>query len=293
MVNDMENNAIRILSFGEIIWDVFPDRACLGGAPLNFAAHAKKSGAQAYLLSAVGSDELGSRAQEEIARLGVATDYIQVCPDLPTGQCRVTLDEHAVPTYQILSDVAYDRIGAPDSLAPDSFDALAFGTLALRQAYNRDAIASLIARRVCRTVFCDLNLRAPFYTPETVDFCLSHAQVVKLSETELAYVLSDLLHVDAPAYEQGLRALAAAYPNLSLVLLTCGEQGAYAYEVGAGALTYAPAKTVKVVSTVGAGDSFGATFFTHYLQGASIDECLRLATERSAYVVAHLSAIPD
>ena len=163
----------------------------------------------------------------------------------------------------------------------------------MREAYNRDAIAALIARRVCRTVFCDLNLRAPFYTPETVDFCLSHAQVVKLSETELAYVLCDLLHVDAPEYDKGLRALAAAYPNLSLVLLTCGEQGAYAYVAKEDSLTFAPAKQVEVVSTVGAGDSFGATFFTHYLNGVSIDECLRLATERSAYVVAHLSAIPD
>ncbi len=288
-----ENSPIKILSFGEIIWDVFPDRACLGGAPLNFAAHAKKSGAQAFLLSAVGTDELGARAMEEIALLGLSTDYISVCPDLPTGQCRVTLDEHAVPTYNILENVAYDRIGLPDASLAASFDALAFGTLALREAYNRETVTSLITRGICRTVFCDLNLRAPFYTPETVAFCLSHAQVLKLSETELAYVAQELLHADASDYTQGLRALSAAYPNLALVLLTCGEQGAYAYVTAQNSLTYAPAKQVQVVSTVGAGDSFGATFFTHYLGGAPIAECLRLATERSAYVVSHLSAIPD
>jgi fructokinase len=33
---------MRILSIGEIIWDVFPGHEHLGGAPLNFAAHARK-----------------------------------------------------------------------------------------------------------------------------------------------------------------------------------------------------------------------------------------------------------
>ncbi len=30
---------MKILSFGEIIWDVYEDKKCIGGAPFNFAAH--------------------------------------------------------------------------------------------------------------------------------------------------------------------------------------------------------------------------------------------------------------
>ena len=30
---------MKILSFGEIIWDIYSDKKCIGGAPFNFAAH--------------------------------------------------------------------------------------------------------------------------------------------------------------------------------------------------------------------------------------------------------------
>ena len=52
----------KILAFGEIIWDIFPDKKCIGGAPFNFLAHSVKQGATAYLVSAVGKDEIGKDA---------------------------------------------------------------------------------------------------------------------------------------------------------------------------------------------------------------------------------------
>jgi fructokinase len=59
---------MKILSFGEIIWDVYPDRRALGGAPLNFAIHFAARGGSAYMLSAVGDADLASA-------LSAATDY--------------------------------------------------------------------------------------------------------------------------------------------------------------------------------------------------------------------------
>ena len=53
---------MNILSFGEIIWDVYPNEKHIGGAPFNFAAHAKRAGAEAFLMSAVGNDTLGQEA---------------------------------------------------------------------------------------------------------------------------------------------------------------------------------------------------------------------------------------
>ena len=49
---------MKVLAFGEILWDVYPDRKYLGGAPLNFAAHLAKHAEEAYMLSSVGEDEL-------------------------------------------------------------------------------------------------------------------------------------------------------------------------------------------------------------------------------------------
>ena len=52
------------LSFGEILFDVFPDKATLGGAPLNVAGHMTKLGLKGAILSALGDDDYGKRAME-------------------------------------------------------------------------------------------------------------------------------------------------------------------------------------------------------------------------------------
>ena len=53
-----------VLSFGEVLWDLFPDSRVIGGAPFNFAAHRSKLGAEVSFVSAVGQDELGEAAAE-------------------------------------------------------------------------------------------------------------------------------------------------------------------------------------------------------------------------------------
>ena len=101
---------MKILSFGDIIWDVYPDKACIGGALLNFSAHVANSGAHSLLMSAVGDDVLGKDAIEKLRCFGVDTKYVGVDATLPTGQFRVTLDENAVPSFCLLDNVAYDNI---------------------------------------------------------------------------------------------------------------------------------------------------------------------------------------
>ena len=49
---------MKVLSFGEILWDVYPDEKYIGGAPLNFAAHFSKLGGKSYMISALGDDAL-------------------------------------------------------------------------------------------------------------------------------------------------------------------------------------------------------------------------------------------
>ena len=50
---------------------------------------------------------------------------------------------------------------------------------------------------------------------------------------------------------------------------------------------------MDVVSTVGAGDSFGAAFLTAYLRTGNIETALQKAVEISAFVVAHKEAVPQ
>ena len=60
---------MKILSFGEIIWDIYDSGPVIGGAPLNFAANCAGLGAESYMLSAVGSDALGRIMSQRVTSL--------------------------------------------------------------------------------------------------------------------------------------------------------------------------------------------------------------------------------
>ena len=280
---------MKILSFGEIIFDVYPDRECIGGAPLNFAAHACREGADAYLLSAVGNDILGNRALEFLNKIGIFADYVSVKPDFETGKCLVTLDERGVPTFNVKNEAAYDYI---NSECKEYFDVIAFGTLALRNNVSLNTLKKLLKGRNYGKVFCDINLRSPFYTKESVELCLENANILKLSDTELYYVLDTFFSIRYENLAQNLYLLCSKYPNIEEITVTYGKDGAYAFSITEDKICYAPAKQVDVISTVGAGDSFGAAYLVSRLKGNDIISSLEHATEVSAYVVSCKDAIP-
>ena len=65
---------MKLLSFGEVLWDIYPDKKHIGGAPFNVAAHFSKLGGNSYMLSAVGSDELGNETQKKLRELNINTE---------------------------------------------------------------------------------------------------------------------------------------------------------------------------------------------------------------------------
>ncbi len=92
------NHVPVIVGLGEMLWDVFPDGPRLGGAPLNFScstAELAQSGAQVFMASTVGTDELRRRAIHSLAEHGVNTTCMQSA-DHPTGQVLVELDSAGV-----------------------------------------------------------------------------------------------------------------------------------------------------------------------------------------------------
>ncbi|MBE6577721.1 MAG: histidinol-phosphatase HisJ family protein [Ruminococcaceae bacterium] len=287
----------KILSFGEVIWDVYDQKAVIGGAALNFAAHASKCGLDSFLLSAVGNDELGERAVELAQGFGVSTDLIQRT-DKQTGKCLVTLDTRGVPNYRVLDDVAYDNITITDedveaicALAPD---ALYFGTLIQRNAVSRATLRKLCERCAFEEIVCDVNLRNNCYDRDSVEFCLSKATVLKVSDEEEP----TLREMGVFACEQYshlaiTKAICEKYPQIKHILLTCGEKGCFVYSAKTGEHFYQDAQKVKVASTVGAGDSFFAAFVASYLSGRSVEDAVKLGSCLSGFVVSRTGAIPD
>ena len=282
---------MKILSFGEVLWDVYPDAAHLGGAPLNFAGHLALQGADAYFVSAVGKDILGEKTIREVKKLGVKTDYISVSESKETGKCIVTLDENAVPKYDLLSDVAYDYIQLPDFKADHDFDAIAFGTLALRMNNNIEVLKAIIKNAKHKEIYSDLNIRPPFYSEESIRFCMSNATIAKISDEELPIITKCLIGKDLD-YKSAAVAFAEAYGQLKLIIITKGADGSCTYDSRTKTFYETPAALVKVVSTVGAGDSFGAAFLYKYFNKEDIPSCMEYASKVSALVVGQKDAIP-
>lgn len=281
---------MKVLAFGEVLWDVFPDKKHLGGASLNFGAHLAKHGHSVYMLSALGQDDLGDAALAQIKKWGMMTEYISTLPDQQTGKCVVSLDKNGLPSYNLLQDVAYDHIRT-DKVA-GSFDVLYFGTLALRGSYNRQSLKKLLEYNNFAHIFVDLNIRPPFHFAETVAFGVEKATILKISDEELG-VVAQLLGMEHQAPGIFAKELATKYPNLQYIIITLGGDGAYTLDCKAGTDYTCPCEKVDVVSTVGAGDSFSAAFVHQFTGGADLTGCLQYASKVAGFVVSRQGAVPD
>ena len=287
---------MKILSFGEIIWDVYADRAVIGGAPLNFAAHCVKCGADGYILSAVGNDELGDKAIGELERLNVSTALVGRAKQ-PTGTCIVTLNEKRIPSYNLINNVAYDFIELSEhtlqKINLECFDAICFGTLSQRNPVSAATLRSLLDACDFGEIFCDINLRPNGYCEDSVKLCFERATTLKISDEEAPLLerfdfMKDISFADS---RTALLKLFERYPNVKRILYTKGADGSEVH-TREGFTVIAPV-SVPVVSTVGAGDSFGASWLTSMLCGATFEDAAKIATKVSAFVVSRTEAIPD
>ena len=117
----------KIIGLGEILWDMLPDGKVWGGAPANFAYHCSQLGAESYVVSAIGNDDLGAEIRENVERLNLSTDYIFTDEKIPTSTVTVKLDEHGHPEYTIHEDVAWDNLPVEQSaLDPEDFRDITF-----------------------------------------------------------------------------------------------------------------------------------------------------------------------
>jgi fructokinase len=153
-----------ILGIGELLWDVLPNAARLGGAPANFAVMAGRLGNRAAILSRIGRDDFGRQAIDRLSPMPVETSLLQEDPMHETGRVTVTFEGHD-PQYTIHRPAAWDFLELSDEWLQnvERADAICFGSLAQRSPQSRQTIQTLVAETSssCIRVF-DVNLRAPF-----------------------------------------------------------------------------------------------------------------------------------
>ncbi|HEX4452242.1 MAG TPA: PfkB family carbohydrate kinase [Kofleriaceae bacterium] len=187
-----------VIIWGELLWDMFPDGAKLGGAPTNVAWHLGQAGGWARLITRIGDDEPGRRALDELGDL-VDTSLVQIDPDRATGEVQVVLDDRGEPRYRLVTDRAWERIACTDDAigALGEASVVIYGTLAQHTAAGLEGwrAAMNAAHGRCLKV-CDVNLRRTEAASAAEDVAvlaaLERADVVKVNDRELA-ALADWL----------------------------------------------------------------------------------------------------
>lgn len=279
-----------IIGIGEILWDMLPSGRRMGGAPANFASHARALGADARIVSRVGDDPAGAMLLTQLEEAGTSIAGISYDAHHPTGSVGVKILDDGQPVFTIHENVAWDYLSA-NATARDLFkqaDAVCFGTLAQRNPASATAIRELVASTAPGALrIFDVNLRQNHYSASTIAASLELANVLKLNDAELPEI-SALLDIGGTLREK-LTALVSRY-DLRLIAYTRGSEGSVLFD-GHNWCEH-PGMAVEVRDTIGAGDSFTAAVTLGLLKRWPLTEISAAANEVAAHVCSHDGAVP-
>jgi fructokinase len=275
----------RPLIVGEVLFDVFPDgTSVLGGAPLNVAWHLQALGLRPLLVTRVGADRPGRRILALMEEWGLDTSGVQIDRQRPTGSVNVELDEAGQPTFSIRPDQAYDYLDPRvdiEALLGGAPGLLYHGTLIVRSEVSCEALFAYRGASAA-PVFLDINLRAPWWSEQSVGRALLGARWVKLNVDEF----TTLNTFAGGSSERELMSAAQSFRDrhaLDAVIITLGAKGAFV-AWNDRALHAKPPIVVSGHDTVGAGDGFSAAFIAGLLQGWGVETTLVRALDLASVV---------
>jgi fructokinase len=249
---------MKIISLGEVLWDILPEAEHLGGAPFNFALHVRNLGYDVSFISAVGHDDRGRRALELMEQSRLSTRFVCRTSGHPTGTVTVSLNPSLGPQYVIHRPAAYDF----PALNPADLSALLtpppgwiyFGTLQQMSVPARDLTRRLLDAAPAARRFYDVNLRAGSYTPNLVRTLIQQAHVLKLNHQELPLV-QEMCGIEAASLDRFCREIAGVF-ELETVCVTRSAQGCALLLDGE--YVEAPGFPIQLADAIGAGDAFSA-----------------------------------
>jgi fructokinase len=283
-----ENKNHRIVCFGEVLWDILPQGAEPGGAPMNVAYHAFKLGKNPALITKIGVDNEGKKLLDVFNGFGVCTDYFQIDYDNQTGKVFAEPNEHNEVVYDIVKPVAWDFINNTDELAQLVAKAafFVFGSLAARTKTSRETLFGLL--ETAKNKVLDINLRAPHYDKRIVKALLEKADFVKMNLAELELITGWFSkYTDLKDRMRNLR----DQFNIQNLVVTMGGDGALLF-INDEIIKHAGFKVV-VADTVGSGDAFLAGLLSKLIDNAPPETALDFASRMGAFIATQRGACPE
>ncbi len=281
----------KIVGIGEVLWDLLPKGACLGGAPANFAYITTLMGDQGIVASRVGEDSRGIDALRRMEELGLDIDHVQTDRQCPTGVVKIELDAKGQAKYEFVQPVAWDRLEWNEDwqqLAKQA-DAVCFGSLAQRSEKSRTTIRKFLAEASANTLkVFDVNLRQCYYSEDILAESMRLADIVKLNDEELPKIM-ELYKLTFKDELSSAKKLQEKF-GLKILCVTRGDRGSIL--VRGRDVSEHRGFRIRVADTIGSGDAFTAGLVHEYLHGASLDLMNEVANLVGAWVASEIGAMP-
>ena len=273
----MTNNKIRFTAIGDVGVDMYPSSQLKlpGGTALNSAIFASQVGAEAAVISAIGTDSLSKIPLQALQKWHV--DILQLnITEGKTDRVDIKIDNEGRPTYKNW------ELGVLDGFK-------------LTESHQQFLATQHIA----------IAVHLPELEPMFEDFAaMEFKKTIKVADfTDLSEYKGDVavikkymnqfdmvaLSIDASDKERLASFYDIADEHKKMAIALMGKDGSAVYFEGS--LFYQDAKKVAVVDTTGAGDMYLSVFLVQYLQTQDIRFSMEKATEKASNVIQHLGAV--
>ena len=278
----------NIICFGEVLWDKYPDKIQIGGAPFNVFSRLHSFRNNVKLISAVGNDSLGLDILKYFKKNNFETDLIYQDKGHKTGCVNINLDS-GEPSYEIVSNVAWDFIPFENKKIDciKSIDFLVFGSLASRKNKSFQTLKKIF--NYSKFKILDLNLRQNFFTKEKLELLLIASDFLKINMNEFKIIIK-LFDFSGSNNEDLLKKIYKKF-KMKYVCLTNGSFKSYFFD-GISMYQFKPVK-VNSIDNVGAGDNFLASFINEFfIKNNEIENSLKIASAYGALTTTKIGANP-
>jgi ribokinase len=253
-----------------------------GGKGANAAVAAARMGAAVTLVGAVGDDDTGRAALDELRAEGVGVDGVAVLDGVPTGVALIVVD--AAGENQIAVGAGANAQVDRDRVRAALVDALPHtGCVLVSTEIPVEAVAVAVEMATAVDVPCVLNPAPvlPGLAGLLVPRPGRHGPLLTPNVGELAAL--------AGPGPTGVRAVGLAARTGAPVVVTLGGEGALVVGAG-GHVEHLPPYPATVRDTTGAGDTFNGVLAAHLAAGADLITAARAANAAAALSVGHTGA---
>ena len=282
---------------GEVLIDILPTSAVVGGGPANTAKALARLGYEVDFIDGISTDDYGVSARKELSRDGVGL-ALSHSSDKPTCTATVTLDSKGSASYEFLIDgtATFDFNSSwlpdPERLKPS---VLHIGTLVTIIEPGASVLFDWAVKvgEFAPIVF-DPNIRPSVLGDRAkyaaaVEKWVSISSVVKVSDDDITWLYpSESLDGVAHRWIEA---------GVSCVVITRGAKGLIGFT--ANGMEEVDGVKVEVVDTVGAGDTVGAIVVegiikhsVHGLQGQVLNAVLHKAAIAAGITCSRAGAQP-